>query len=98
MKKILFWKTESPIKAKKIEVTISVALIVIIFFVWLGAGMYVSVPEGSRADLLPMFLMYLVFPLLVVILSVQRIFSIIKSDDPEEEAPEEKTEEDKPEK
>jgi uncharacterized Tic20 family protein len=87
MKRILFWKIESPVKAKKIEVTVSVALVVILFFVWLGIGMYVSVPESARSSLIPMLLMYLVFPLLVASLSVQRIVFIVKNEETDEEPP-----------
>ncbi|MGN0629202.1 MAG: hypothetical protein ACI4IW_06200 [Oscillospiraceae bacterium] len=69
-------KAEFSPRTKKIVTTVAVTLAVCLFFVWLGAGMYVSVPEEERGGLLPMFLMYAVFPLLIALFGAKRIYII----------------------
>lgn len=73
-------------KRKQLLATLALMLAVCLFFVWLGAGMYRSVPEGDRGGLMPMFLLYGVFPLLVVVFSLHRIREILREVAPPEEA------------
>ena len=86
LKKIKFSK-----KTKKIILTAAISFAVFMFFIWLGAGMYVSVPEGSRAELWPMFGMYAIFPLLIFFFSAKRVYYILNGEEypDEEEDPEE---------
>lgn len=73
-------------RTKQLAATLALMLAVCLFFIWLGAGMYRSVPEGDRGGLMPMFLLYGVFPLLVVVFSLHRIREILREVDPPEEA------------
>ena len=50
---------------KKIITTAVITFVVFMFFIWLGVGMYVSVPAEKRAELWPVFGMYAVFPALI---------------------------------
>jgi len=65
-------------KTKQLLATLALMLAVCLFFVWLGAGMYRSVPEADRGGLMPTFLLYGVFPLLVVVFSYRRIREILR--------------------
>ncbi len=81
-------------KTKQLAATLVLMLVVCLFFIWLGAGMYHSVPEGDRGGLMPMFLLYSVFPLLIVGFSLHRIREILReADTSEEEAAKEEIEE-----
>jgi len=82
-------------KTKQLAATLALMLAVCLFFIWLGAGMYRSVPEADRGGLMPMFLLYGVFPLLIVIFSLHRIREILREADPQEEPFEEKAAEEK---
>ena len=65
------------------------------FFIWLGVGMYVSVPEGSRGELWPVFAMYFVFPGLIFYFGAKRVYAILNGEEDQEEdetEPEEETE------
>lgn len=75
-KKIKLEKAEFSPRTKKIVTTVAVTLAVCLFFIWLGAGMYISVPEEERGDLLPTFLMYAIFPLLIALFGAKRIYII----------------------
>ncbi len=66
----------SPI-TKKIMITLVITLVVFLFFIWLGVGMYISVPPEERSSLLPMYFIYCVFPFLIFFLGVKRIYIII---------------------
>ena len=72
-------------KAKRIIATVVITFIVLMFFIWLGVGMYVSVPEESRGELWPVFGMYAVFPLLIFFFGAKRIYAILNNDDDEED-------------
>lgn len=72
-------------KTKKIITTAVITFLVFAFFIWLGIGMYVSVPEGSRGELWPMYIMYGIFPLLIFIFGARRVYDILKGEDDEEE-------------
>ena len=65
-------------KRKQLLATLALMLAVCLFFVWLGAGMYRSVPQADRGGLMPTFLLYGVFPLLVVVFSYRRIREILR--------------------
>jgi|GEM_PF-1916632 len=82
-------------KTRQLAATLALMLAVCLFFVWLGAGMYRSVPEGDRGGLMPMFLLYGVFPLLVAAFSLHRVREILREVDPPEEAAKEETAETK---
>ena len=83
-------------KTKKIATTAAIVFAVCLFFIWLGAGMYISVPESRRGELWPMFAMYLVFPGLIFYFGAKRVYDILSGEeDPEEEIESEpETEED----
>ncbi len=68
-------------KAQKITITALLAFVVFLFFIWLGVGMYVSVPEESRGELWPMYFMYGVFPGLIFFFGVKRVYDIVNSDE-----------------
>ena len=56
--------------------------------------MYVSVPEGSRGELWPMYGMYCVFPALIFYFGVRRVYDIVNGeDDADSDEAEEETEE-----
>ncbi len=81
-------------KTKKITTTAAIIFAVFLFFIWLGVGMYVSVPEGSRGELWPVFGMYFIFPALIFFFGAKRVYAIINGEeDPDESEPEEETEE-----
>lgn len=65
-------------KTKQLLATLALMLAVCLFFVWLGAGMYRSVPEADRGGLMPMFLLYGIFPLLIVVFSCRRVREILR--------------------
>lgn len=73
--------------AKKIITTAVITFVVLLFFVWLGAGMYFSVPEENRRELWPVFGMYGVFPALIFFFGARRVYDIVNGgeDDSEEE-------------
>lgn len=73
--------------AKKIITTAVITFVVLLFFVWLGAGMYFSVPEENRGELWPVFGMYGVFPALIFYFGARRVYDIVNGgeDDSEEE-------------
>ena len=76
IKKILVSK-----KAKRITATALITFIVLMFFIWLGVGMYVSVPEENRGELWPIFGMYAVFPSLIFFFGAKRVYGILDGDD-----------------
>ncbi len=65
-------------KTKQLLATLALMLAVCLFFVWLGAGMYRSVPEADRGGLMPTFLLYGIFPLLVVVFGYRRVREILR--------------------
>ena len=81
-------------KTKKIATTAAIIFAVFLFFIWLGVGMYISVPEGRRGELWPMFAMYLVFPGLVFYFGAKRVYAILNGEEDSDEEPdsEEETE------
>ena len=87
-----FPKFKKPVfskNTKKIITTSVITLLVFLFFIWLGAGMYFSVPEESRGELWPVFGMYSVFPLLIFFFGAKRIYAVLNNGDDEEEETEE---------
>ena len=70
---------------KKIITTSLITFVVFLFFIWLGVGMYVSVPAESRGELWPVFGMYVVFPALIFFFEAKRVHEILNG---EEEADE----------
>ena len=73
--------------AKTIITTAVITFVVLLFFVWLGAGMYFSVPEENRGELWPVFGMYGVFPALIFYFGARRVYDFVNGgeDDSEEE-------------
>ncbi len=85
IKKIMLTK-----EAKKIITTVAITFAVFMFFVWLGVGMYISVPNGKRGELWPVFAMYFVFPALIFIFGAKRSYDVLNGreeldDDDDEE-------------
>lgn len=72
-------------KTRKIASTAVVTFLVFLFFIWLGAGMYFSVPAESRGELWPMFGMYAVFPGLIFFFGAKRVYNIVNGEEAEEE-------------
>ena len=74
--------------AKKIITTAVITFVVFLFFIWLGVGMYVSVPAESRGELWPVFGMYGVFPALIFFFGAKRVYDVVnggeESEDKEE--------------
>ena len=71
-------------KTKKIITTAVITVVVFMFFFWLGAGMYVSVPAESRGELWPVFGMYAVFPFLIFFFGVKRVYVILNGEEQED--------------
>ena len=87
-----FPKFEKPVlskNTKKIITTSVITLAVFLFFIWLGAGMYFSVPEESRGELWPVFGMYAVFPLLIFFFGAKRIYNVLNNGEDDSEDTEE---------
>lgn len=70
-------------KTKKIITTGVITFLVFAFFIWLGIGMYISVPAESRGELLPMYFMYGVFPALIFWFGAKRVYDIENGEDDE---------------
>ncbi|MBQ7873994.1 MAG: hypothetical protein IJ306_02360 [Oscillospiraceae bacterium] len=68
-------------KTKKIITTAVITFLVFAFFIWLGVGMYVSVPTNSRGELWPMYIMYAVFPALIFWFGAKRVYDIVNGED-----------------
>lgn len=79
IKKIMLSK-----KAKKITAAAVITFVVFMFFLWLGIGMYVSVPKETRGELWPVFGMYAVFPLLIFFFGAKRVYGVLNSEDDSE--------------
>ncbi len=73
---------------KKIITTAVITFVVFMFFIWLGVGMYVSVPAEKRGELWPVFGMYVVFPALIFFFGVKRVHAILNGEDDDPEEPE----------
>ena len=81
-------KIELSKNTRRIIATAVLTLVVFVFFIWLGVGMYFSVPAESRGELWPTFLMYGIFPGLIFFFGVKRVHSIVNGEDPDDEEPE----------
>jgi TRAP-type C4-dicarboxylate transport system permease small subunit len=68
---------------KRIIATSVITFIVFMFFIWLGVGMYIYVPEESRGELWPVFGMYAVFPMLIFFFGIKRVYSILNGEEEE---------------
>ena len=79
-------------KTKKIAITATITFLVFMFFIWLGVGMYFSVPEQSRGELWPMYGIYSVFPLLIFFFGAKRVHAILNGEDDEDETDTEEVE------
>ena len=76
-------------KTKHIIATVAVTFAVFLFFIWLGVGMYVSVPQESRGELWPVFAMYGVFPGIIFFFEVKKVYGILNGEDDSEKEKEE---------
>ena len=74
-----------PKRTKRIIATAVITFVVFMFFVWLGVGMYIYVPQESRGELWPVFGMYAVFPSLIFFFGAKRIYAVLNSGTDEEE-------------
>ena len=68
---------------KRIIATSVITFVVFMFFIWLGVGMYIYVPEESRGELWPVFGMYAVFPMLIFFFGAKRVYSILNGEEEE---------------
>ena len=75
--------------ARKIITTASITFVVFLFFIWLGVGMYVSVPAESRGELWPVFGMYGVFPALIFFFGAKRVYDVVNGGEDDSEDTEE---------
>ena len=73
---------------KKIITTAVINFVVFMYFIWLGVGMYVSVPAEKRAELWPVFGMYAVFPALIFFLEAKRVHAILNGEEEDPDEPE----------
>jgi hypothetical protein len=80
-----FKKLNFPKRTKRIIATAVITFVVFMFFVWLGVGMYIYVPQESRGELWPVFGMYAVFPSLIFFFGAKRIYDVLNSGTDEEE-------------
>ncbi len=85
----LLKKLEPSKETKKIITTAVITFLVFAFFIWLGVGMYISVPEGSRGGLWPLFGLYFVFPALIFIFGAKRVYDVLNGREEPEDEPEE---------
>lgn len=77
-------------ETKKIITTAIITLLVFLFFIWLGVGMYIYTPEESKTRLWPLFIMYLIFPGLIFVFGAKRIYGIVNGNETfDEELPRE---------
>ena len=74
---------------KKIITTAAITFVVFLFFIWLGVGMYVSVPAESRGELWPVFGMYGVFPALIFFFGAKRVYDVVNGGEDDSEDTEE---------
>lgn len=84
IKKIMLSKN-----AKRITATAVITFVVFAFFIWLGVGMYVSVPAESRGELWPVFGMYFVFPALIFFFGAKRVLGILNNEEDDSDMKEE---------
>ena len=84
IKKIMLSKN-----AKRITATAVITFVVFAFFIWLGVGMYVSVPAESRGKLWPVFGMYFVFPALIFFFGAKRVLGILNNEEDDSDMKEE---------
>lgn len=80
IKKLLLSK-----KSRKIITTAAITLAVFLFFIWLGVGMYVSVPMEKRGELWPVFGMYVVFPALIFFFGAKRVYGVLNGGDDDQD-------------
>ena len=74
---------------KRIIATSVITFVVFMFFIWLGVGMYIYVPEESRGELWPVFGMYGVFPALIFFFGAKRVYDVVNGGEDESEDTEE---------
>lgn len=84
IKKIMLSKN-----AKRITATAVITFVVFAFFIWLGVGMYVSVPAEKRGELWPVFGMYFVFPALIFFFGAKRVLGILNNEEDDSDMKEE---------
>ena len=70
---------------RKIITTAVITFAVFLFFIWLGVGMYVSVPAESRGELWPVFGMYGVFPALIFFFGAKKVYDVANGDEESED-------------
>lgn len=79
------WKTlfrlEIPERTKKIIITVSVVVLVFLFFLWLELGLLSTASEEKQQVLRSLSLMYAVFPVLTLLFSGVRIYRILSGEE-----------------
>ena len=84
-KKILHWNLSE--KTKKILTTVLITLTVCAFFAWIGKGMFSVASETGREGMTPFYFMTVAFPLLVLVLSIIRVYKIFFKEETETAKP-----------
>ncbi len=76
-------------RSRKVITTAAITFAVFLFFIWLGIGMYVSVPIEKRGELWPVFGMYFVFPALIFFFGAKRVLGILNNEEDDSDMKEE---------
>lgn len=63
-------------KVKKTVISASVTFCVCLFYIWLGAGLFNYLPVGESERKIPLFLMYCVFPLVIIALAGKKMYIV----------------------
>lgn len=63
-------------KGKKIISTAVVTFVVCLFYIWMSVGLYIFLDEEKESLFLPIFLMYLVFPILLLFFGARKMYII----------------------
>lgn len=82
-KNLIHWEISE--RRKKILITAFVAVLVLLFFLWLECGLLSTASAEKKQLLLPISLMYAVFPVLTLLFGGIRIYRILSGEEPEEE-------------
>ena len=83
-----FKKIKLSKNTKRIIATAIITFTVFLFFIWLGVGMYISVPAEKRGELWPVFGIYIIFPALIFFFGAKRVHAIFNGQDEDTEEPE----------
>ena len=83
-----FKKIKLSKNTKRIIATAIITFAVFLFFIWLGVGMYISVPAEKRGELWPVFGIYIIFPALIFFFGAKRVHAILNGEEEDPDEPE----------